>query len=34
VTRVPERVSFLSATGPTLAGLVDLPEDEVVEACG
>jgi predicted alpha/beta-hydrolase family hydrolase len=26
---VPERVSFLSATGPTLAGLVDLPEDEV-----
>jgi alpha/beta superfamily hydrolase len=29
VTRVPERVSFLSATGPTLAGLVDLPEDEV-----
>ena len=26
---MPERVSFLSATGPTLAGLVDLPEDEV-----
>ena len=26
---MPERVSFVSATGPTLAGLVDLPEDEV-----
>jgi alpha-beta hydrolase superfamily lysophospholipase len=29
MTRVAERVSFSSSTGPTLAGLVDLPEGEV-----
>jgi alpha-beta hydrolase superfamily lysophospholipase len=29
MTRVAERVSFSSTTGPTLAGLVDLPEGEV-----
>jgi putative redox protein len=29
MTRVAERVGFPSTTGPTLAGLVDLPEGEV-----
>lgn len=29
MTRVAERVSFSSSTGPALAGLVDLPEGEV-----
>jgi alpha-beta hydrolase superfamily lysophospholipase len=29
MTRVAERVSFSSSTGPTLAGLVDLPDGEV-----
>src|SRR6478736_5311725 len=29
MTRVAERVSFPSTTGPILAGLVDLPEGEV-----
>src|SRR5580765_6198326 len=29
MTHVAERVSFPSTTGPTLAGLVDLPEGDV-----